>query len=176
MLSIKLSMTAKDNLTAVTDSMQVVIDDARTETEVTILHATIGKLSIRRGNPQLPSKDSLWRFIKSMDPWYPEYIMAQAIQETSCGKNCKQPGSHNMFGMKRPCSRETTAVNIHTNENYARYKSWELGIIDRILWELNAFHGKKPTEAEYIEKLSSYGTAEGYAEKITIIAKGYKNK
>lgn len=172
----RISMESEVKMVSVVDSMQSVIYDAKTETEVVLLHATTGKLSIMRGKPMLPTKDSLWRFIKSLEPWYPEYIMAQAIQETSCGVNCKQVGSHNMFGMKRPSCRETTATNTHTNDTYARYKSWELGVIDRVLWEINAFQGKKPTEEEYVAKLSSYGTAEGYVDRITEIAKGYKNK
>ena len=172
----KVSMSTQANLVSMKDSMQLIIDEAKTETEVTILHATIGKLSIMRGKPQLPSKDSLWKFIKSMDPWYPEYIMAQAIQETSCGVNCRQSGSHNMFGMTVPSKRETTATNVGSGDRYARYLSWELGVVDRILWELYVFHGKKPSEKEYVAKLSDYAEAYGYTEKITQIAKEYKNK
>ena len=102
--------------------------------------------------------------------------MAQAIQETSCGINCRQPCSYNMFGMKVPSNRETTAINVGSKDTYARYKSWELGVIDRILWEIAVFGGKKPTEEQYREKLSMYGTADGYKEKITLIAKEYKDK
>ena len=172
----KISMEAQVSLMSVTDSMQAIVDEANTEAEVTLLHAAIGKLSIMRGKPQLPSRDSIWNFIKSMEPWYPEYIMAQAIQETSCGINCRQPGSYNMFGMKVPSNRETTAINVGSKDTYARYKSWELGVIDRILWEIAVFGGKKPTEEQYREKLSMYGTADGYKEKITLIAKEYKDK
>lgn len=157
------------------DSLQEVIDYSNTMIEECNLHSFIGQLYIKRTNHTPCNKENIWDFIKTLNVWYPEYIMAQAIQESSCGKTSPN-GTNNLFGMTLPRNRETTAMNIGTSDRYAKYKNWQLSVIDRVLWELYVFNYKKPTKKEYIEKLKSYAEDEHYIDKIRKLSKNYKNK
>lgn len=157
------------------DSLQCTIDYLNTMVEDCNLHSFIGQLYIKRTNHTPCNKENIWNFIKTLNVWYPEYIMAQAIQESSCGSTSPN-GTNNLFGMKLPRNRETTAMNIGTSDRYAKYKNWELSVIDRVLWELYVFNYKKPTKKEYLEKLKTYAEDEHYIDKINKLSENYKNK
>lgn len=157
------------------DSLQCSIDHLNTMVEDCNLHSFIGQLYIKRTNHTTCNKENIWNFIKTLNVWYPEYIMAQAIQESSCGK-ASPNGTNNLFGMTLPRNRETTAMNIGSSDRYAKYKNWELSVIDRVLWELYVFNYKKPTKKEYLEKLKTYAEDKQYVDKITKLSKNYKNK
>lgn len=157
------------------DSLQCAIDYSNTMVEECNLHSFIGQLYIKRTNHTPCNKENIWNFIKTLDVWYPEYVMAQVIQESSCGTTSPK-GSNNLFGMTLPSNRETTAMNIGTSDRYAKYKNWELSVIDRVLWELYVFNYKKPTKKEYLKKLKSYAEDEHYIDKISKLSENYKSK
>lgn len=157
------------------DSMQADIDYAYTLVEECNLHSYIGRLFITKDASPKKTRDNVWEFIKELGVWYPEYIMAQAVAESGCGANTPS-NSHNMFGMKVPVNRETTAINVGTGDIYAKYKNWELGVIDRVLWELHVFGYKKPSRKDYLKRLSAYAEDENYLPKIERIASEYRGK
>ena len=165
----------KSNHNYCVDSLQEVIDYCNTMIEECNLHSFIGQLYIKRSNHTPCTKDNIWKFINTLDVWYPEYIMAQAIQESECGRTSPK-GSNNLFGMTLPSNRETTAMNIGTSDKYSKYKNWELSVIDRVLWELYVFNYKKPTKKEYLKKLKSYAEDEHYLDKIGKISETYKKR
>ena len=154
------------------DSLQNIIDSTETVILEYNLHAKIGKLYIRRGEHTPCNKDTIWGLIKDVNPWYPEYIMAQCIQESGCGKN--QLEGYNMFGMTLSKGRETTAYNVGSGDKYSKYKNWELGVMDRILWEINIFGHKKPSRDVYVSWLQRYAEDPNYVSKIESIAEGYR--
>jgi hypothetical protein len=154
------------------DSLQSIIDSAETVILEYNLHAKIGKLYIRRGEHTPCSKDSVWKLLEEINPWYPEYIMAQCIQESGCGKN--QLDGYNMFGMTLSSGRETTAYNVGSGDKYSKYKNWELGVIDRVLWEINIFGHRKPSRDTYVASLKRYAEDPEYIGKIESIAKCYR--
>lgn len=154
------------------DSLQNIIDSTETIILEYNLHAKIGKLYIRRGEHTPCNKDTIWGLIKDVNPWYPEYIMAQCIQESGCGKN--QLEGYNMFGMTLSTGRETTAYNVGSGDKYSKYKNWELGVMDRILWEINIFGHKKPSQDVYVSWLQRYAEDPNYVSKIESIAEGYR--
>lgn len=154
------------------DSLQSIIDSTETVILEYNLHAKIGKLYIRRGEHTPCNKDSVWELLQDINPWYPEYIMAQCIQESGCGKN--QLDGYNMLGMTLSSGRETTAYNVGSGDKYSKYKNWELGVMDRILWEINIFGHKKPSRDVYVSWLQRYAEDPNYVSKIEGIAKGYR--
>lgn len=155
------------------DSLQREIDYMRTLAEKRNLYSHIGRLYIRRGHTPC-NPETIWAFIQELNVWYPEYVMAQCVQESGCGKNAL-PG-HNMFGMTLPVHRETTANNAGSGDKFAKYNNWELGVIDRVLWELAVFKNRKPTREEYVARLARYSETPGYEKTIESMARKYKRK
>lgn len=155
------------------DSLQREVDYMRTLAEKRNLYSHIGRLYIRRGHTPC-NRETVWAFIKEMNAWYPEYIMAQCIQESGCGDHAL-PG-HNMFGMTLPARRETTANNVGSGDKFAKYNNWELGVIDRVLWELAVFGNRKPSREEYVARLAGYSETPGYEKTIESIARKYRRK
>lgn len=119
--------------------------------------------------------DNVWEFIKKCDPWYPDIIMMQAVLESGCGKSNVGKRCNNMFGMKKPYSRELRCDMNRNNkkEQYAEYLDWRFGVIDRILWDRWIFRNKegKPSIDEYLGVIDGvYNTeTKGYGTMI------YKN-
>lgn len=127
-----------------------------------------------------PSKDTVYNFIKSCNPWFAEYIMAQYIIESTSGTSDVAKNANNLFGMKKISEkgrhRPTTQIPGVDYNGYGMYKNWQLSVIDRILWELWRFKDKKPSETNYVNSLYRYAEAEHYVEIIKSVAKKYKNK
>lgn len=124
--------------------------------------------------------DRLWEFILECDPWYPDIIMTQAVQESGCGKSAVGRRCCNLFGMKKPSSRSWRCDSNRHNkkEQYAEYENWKLSVIDRILWEKWMFrnHKGKPDLDKYLEAISKVYNTEtpGYAETIYKNASKYR--
>lgn len=158
------------------DSLNYELNYANTLAEKCNLHTMIGAAAIEKNKNEVISKDSVWKYIKSLGVWYPEYIMAQAIVESNCGQTMPHK-SNNMFGMTIPNHRETTALpKANKDEVYAKYKNWKLSVIDRILWELAVFGNIKPTEEEYLKRISCYAESPTYLDAIKSKAKEYAKK
>lgn len=127
--------------------------------------------------------DNIWAFIQECDPWYPDVIMMQAVIESGCGKSVVAKRCNNLFGMKKPESRELRCDINRWNkrETYAEYQNWKTSVIDRILWERWMFKDRKtkPTINEYLNMLDKVYNkeVEGYAKGIHKQAAKYrKNK
>lgn len=145
-----------------TDSLVYVIDSLQTINEMNKLHYLIGKISIERSGkkPHQPTTEEVLSFVRECGAWYPDLITAQAIVESGCGRTSPQ-GTNNLFGMKIPQRRETTAVNVHSGDTYAKYKDWRLSVVDRVLYDYFVFKGHKPTREKYITQMS-----DNYAEDV----------
>lgn len=127
-----------------------------------------------------PTRDNVWKFIEECNPWYPDIIMAQAIQESSCGQSNVAKRCHNLFGMNKPKKRDLCCdINrYNVSEPYAEYLNWKASVIDRILWDLWVFkdYEQIPSKEEYLRVIGSvYNTeSEDYVSKIVSIAKNYQ--
>lgn len=157
----------QENTIFMRDSLQNILDSYKIELEESNIHALIGQFTLSKKNNSC-TRENLRELLDSINVWYPEYIIAQAILESGCGRTSPE-GSNNLFGMRVPGSRETTALNIGSKE-YARYLNWELSVLDRVLWELYAFGHKRPTRDEYLNKLKTYAEDDKYIEKIRKIS------
>ena len=124
--------------------------------------------------------DRLWEFILSCDPWYPDIIMMQAVQESSCGKSEVAKRCNNLFGMTKPVSRKWKCDINRNNkkESFAEFLDWRFSVIDRIFWERWVFRNseRKPTLEEYMRAIDNvYNTeTEGYGDHIYRNAAKYR--
>jgi len=163
----------EQRIATISDSLINEFNFVNTQLELKTIHEVYGKIAMSKEKLDNPSVDEVWDFIITLNTWYPEYIMAQAIVESSCGE-LMPSNSNNMFGMMVPKLRESVAINKESEDTYAKYRNWKESVIDRVLWELNVFNYIKPTEEEYLEKIEKYATSETYLNAINSVAKRYK--
>ena len=83
---------------------------------------------------------------------FPNVAIAQSKIETGNYESSIFKESYNLFGMKEPNVRPTTAIG--TMRNHAIYKDWRSSCIDYALWQAR-FCSKISTEDEYIVYLGS---------------------
>ena len=156
-----------------------VSDSLATKNEIEELHYIAGYLSFQTEHSK-PTEDTVYKFITNCNPWYPNIIMGQAIIESGCGTSAVAKNANNLFGMKaidqsKP-HRPTTQIPNTDYKGYGVYASWELSVVDRILWELHRFRNKKPSYSNYKAGFSNYAETENYIETVESIANKYKSK
>lgn len=122
-------------------------------------------------HPMKLTKENVHDFILECDPWYPDIIYRQAILESDCGKSDVARRCNNLFGMKKPGSRNSCDINRkNKKEMYAEYSDWRLSVVDRILWDKHMFKDwdSIPTREEYLDKIRAIYNTEtsDYVEKI----------
>jgi uncharacterized FlgJ-related protein len=123
-----------------------------------------------------PNQREVYEELISLDVKFPDIVLAQAILESGnfLSKIAKQ--NNNLFGMKMPKVRETTAVG--QRYGYARYYSWKDSVKDYKLWQ-EALLKKYPnmTRSQYKTYINRmYSTGKNYISKINLIIQKNKNK
>jgi uncharacterized FlgJ-related protein len=124
---------------------------------------------------QTPTQSQVYNEIRRAGIKYPDIALAQAILESGHFKSKLAKHNNNLFGMRMPKKRETTAVG--TRYGYARYLSWKDSVEDYKLWQDYLFkrhpNMTKSQFKRYIDRL--YSTSSNYIGKInTIINKNSK--
>jgi len=95
---------------------------------------------------------------------YPDVVLAQAKIETGNFTSKIFIENNNMFGMKLPERRRTTAIG--EQHNHAKYTSWIQSIIDYKLWQDKMIH-RAPTKSSYLAYLKrNYAQDKNYIRKI----------
>ena len=95
---------------------------------------------------------------------YPDVVLAQAKIETGNFTSKIFRENNNMFGMKLPERRQTTAVG--ENRNHAKYTDWIQSIKDYKLWQDKMIH-RAPTKRAYLAYLKrNYAEDKNYIKKI----------
>lgn len=95
---------------------------------------------------------------------YPDVVLAQAKIETGNFTSKIFRENNNMFGMKLPYRRQTTAVG--ESRNHAKYTDWIQSIKDYKLWQDEMIH-KTPTKRAYLAYLKrNYAEDKNYIKKI----------
>lgn len=84
---------------------------------------------------------------------YPDIVMAQAKIETAHFTSKIFRENHNLFGMKLPRQRSTTAIG--EQYNHAEYTSWRQSVIDYKIWQDRVLTKVKSRRA-YLKYLSKY--------------------
>jgi uncharacterized FlgJ-related protein len=110
------------------------------------------------------SENTLLYKMKQIGILYPEIVLAQAKIETGNFTSVIFIENNNLFGMKLPERRKTTAVG--ENRNHAKYTSWVQSLLDYKIWQDGMIH-KAPTKRSYLSYLRrNYAEDKNYIKKI----------
>jgi len=123
-----------------------------------------------------PKQREVYQQIVSMGIKFPDIALAQAILESGNFKSKIAVQNNNLFGMRLPKSRETTAVG--QKSGYARYLSWKDSVKDFKMWQDSLFK-RRPnmTRGQYLSYLNRiYSETPNYISRIRLIVEINKNK
>lgn len=109
------------------------------------------------------SEDKLKSKISELKLQHPDIIYAQAILESGNFESTIFKKNHNLFGMKVPSTRPTTALGLQLNHAY--YNNWEESLIDYSLWQ-SAF-ARNLNQEQYLDLLNKIYAEDGkYKDKL----------
>lgn len=95
------------------------------------------------------SYNSLYKTIVDMDIMFPDIVFAQAVIESGNFTSKLTKVNNNIFGMRLPKRRETTAIG-KGKSGYAIYCSWVDSVKDYLHWQNYFLKGKETTREEYL--------------------------
>ncbi len=95
---------------------------------------------------------------------YPDIVFAQAVLESGNFTSKLFKTQNNLFGMKVPHKRQTTAIN---KRGYAKYNSIDDSIIDYSFYQQYAMKRKEMSRHEYLVFLGrNYAEDKKYVQKL----------
>jgi len=119
----------------------------------------------REFNPQ-----NLKDLIIELNIKYPHIAYAQAVEETGFFTSAIFRENNNLFGMKQPRIRATTALG--TNRGHAQYSNWMNSVKDYALWQSSMARNIN-SESEYLLMLDRiYAENPEYVNNIQRIIDG----
>ena len=106
---------------------------------------------------------------------YPDIVFAQAVIESGNFKSKLCTNNKNLFGMKMPGRRETTAIG-KSKGGYAKYDTWGDSVFDYLLYQNYVMRNKNMNRKEYLSYLGrTYAEDKQYLIKINKTMIKYKN-
>ncbi len=116
-------------------------------------------------NDESFSKENLKKFIKELGITNQKIVYAQAFHETNGFKSKVFRENNNLFGMKVPRKRPTTALNF-TKTGYAKYRHWKDSVLDYSYYQQYK-NIEKFTEKEYLAYIQKkYAEDKKYLQKV----------
>jgi flagellum-specific peptidoglycan hydrolase FlgJ len=125
---------------------------------------------------RIPNQKEVYEELVKLDVKFPDIVLAQTILESGNFSSKVAKQNNNLFGMRMPKVRETTAIG--QRYGYARYYNWKESIKDYKLWQ-EALLKKYPnmTRGQYKSYINRiYSTGKNYISKINLIIQKNKNK
>lgn len=125
--------------------------------------------------PVLLTHELLYEVINEKNIKHPEVVFAQAVIESGHFKSPLFISKNNLFGMKVPKKRETTAVN-KGNKGYAKYHSWDSSVDDYLLWQQFTLKNKSElTKTQYLSLLGKiYAKDKNYITSLKRVMNKHK--
>lgn len=118
------------------------------------------------------SKEKFINYVYSLNPKYPEIIIAQAILETGNFSSFLFYNNNNLFGMTTIGNRPTTSIG--SEHGFAYFKTWKDSVLDYLIYQCLYLNDK--TYEEYLQYLDDvYAEDESYINKVQTIANEYKS-
>jgi len=111
--------------------------------------------------------DNIEYWMEEFGVQHKEIVMQQIYLETGNLKSIICTENNNLFGMRMPRVRKTTAIG--TSRGHAQYTDFVLSILDYAMWQENMYNGEK----DYYAFLKSVGYAKckSYIQKLKYIEK-----
>jgi uncharacterized FlgJ-related protein len=124
----------------------------------------VGSASFTRRAEMPFSTTNMLKTMNEVGIMYPDIVMAQAKIETGHFTSKVFRENHNLFGMKLPEQRSTTAIG--EQYNHAEYTSWRQSVVDYKLWQDKVLTKVKSRRAylRYLHK--NYATNKQYVKLI----------
>ena len=97
------------------------------------------------------TEDKVAMVLEKYNIKFPYIVLAQALHESGRFTSKVFIKNNNLFGLKEPSSRPTTALG--TKNGHAYYESWEMSILDYALYQA-AFTRKIKKESNYLRYLN----------------------
>jgi flagellum-specific peptidoglycan hydrolase FlgJ len=123
-----------------------------------------------------PNQREVYEELVRLDVKFPDIVLAQTILESGNYSSKVAKQNNNLFGMRMPKVRQTTAIG--QRYGYARYYNWKDSVKDYKLWQ-EALLKKYPnmTRGQYKSYINRvYSTGKNYISKINLIIQKNKNK
>jgi flagellum-specific peptidoglycan hydrolase FlgJ len=123
-----------------------------------------------------PNQREVYEELIRLDVKFPDIVLAQTILESGNFSSKVAKQNNNLFGMRMPKVRQTTAIG--QRYGYARYYNWKDSVKDYKLWQ-EALLKKYPnmTRGQYKSYINRvYSTGKNYISKINLIIQKNKNK
>lgn len=115
------------------------------------------------------SEEALVKLIRESNIKYPHIVLAQAKLESANFKSKIFRQNNNMFGMRRPRQRPTTAVG--ENDGFAVFNNWKDCVYDYALYQAYAM-ATVDDEVGYFNRLEEkYCTDTGYVASVKALIK-----
>ena len=96
-------------------------------------------------------REELEKEINKQGIKYPDIVMAQAKIESGHFTSAIFKENNNLFGMKLPAQRKTTAIG--KNRGHAKYETWQDSVKDYKIWQ-DTLGWSSLSKETYIQKLS----------------------
>jgi hypothetical protein len=108
----------------------------------------------------------LYQTIVLMGIKFPDIVFAQSILESGHFKSNLAKTNNNIFGMKLPKVRETTAIG-KGKSGYAKYESWIHSVEDYSYWQNHMVKNDNISRSEYFYLLGKvYATDKNYVSRL----------
>ena len=122
------------------------------------------------------TEDKVQQYLKDLRVKYPEVALAQMKLESANGTSSMFRENNNLFCMKLPKKRPTTALGEKSNHSY--YSHWRQSVIDYAMWQAFVMDPENiDTEQDWINYLDKMYSEDGsYGRKITFIRKSIKTE
>ena len=122
------------------------------------------------------TQDKVQHYLKDLNVKYPEVALAQMKLESANGTSSMFRENNNLFGMKLPKKRPTTALGEKSNHSF--YSHWRQSVIDYAMWQAFVMDPENiDTEGDWIAYLDKMYSEDGsYGRKITTIRKTIKSE
>lgn len=113
--------------------------------------------------PDIITEEKLLSYIRELNIAHPKIVLTQAKLESGNFKSSIFKSNRNIFGMRFPEKRNTTAIGV--NKNHSVYSSWRKSVEDYKIWQ-DTYAKKYKTKRQYLKYLSSYAEDKQYINKI----------
>lgn len=110
------------------------------------------------------TQEKFIQMLKDLNVKYPWIVMAQARIESGGYRSRIFRENHNLFGMKEPSVRITTAQG--TQYNHAYYNTWRESVYDYAFYQSRYMSAAKSEDDYYYILSQSYAEAPNYIEAL----------